>query len=177
MAFFSFFTFGLGSNVYDDLNRLSTVSLQANAQGPVVEISRMYYDSYANRPSGMNYQVGHLSTLPAQSTLLNPQAMPSMSRTAVLDENQNKVKDLVAVMYYDNLGRVVQTIAKNHKDNTLEVSSTELDFVGRVMASKTSGQGIDIEQRSSYDNGGRLASICQKISPVATAALAPSGQG
>ena len=149
-------------------------------------MSRTFYDTYANTyPAGtdLSYKPTHTDYLPALAqTISNPIGRATVVKTAVLNENQTVEKYIYATTYFDALGRTVQAQATNHKDNTVDITSSDLDFVGRVRASKLSTQGHIVEQRNSYDVGGRMAAVCQKTDtydywePIARNHFSPMGE-
>ena len=82
---------------------------------------------------------------------------------------------VTTIMFYDNLGRSIQSNVLNHTNKT-DIASSQLDFAGRVTLSKSSTNytwkpnttttttlpAIVIESKTTYDYGGRVASVCQK---------------
>jgi RHS repeat-associated protein len=82
---------------------------------------------------------------------------------------------VTTVMFYDNLARGIQAVTLNHTNKT-DIVSSQLDFAGRVTFTKsttnytwkssttttTALPAIVIENKTTYDYGGRVASICQK---------------
>jgi RHS repeat-associated protein len=81
---------------------------------------------------------------------------------------------VTTIMFYDNLGRSIQTNTLNHTNKT-DIASSQLDFAGRVTLSKSSTNytwksnttttalpAIVVENKTTYDYGGRVASVCQK---------------
>jgi RHS repeat-associated protein len=83
--------------------------------------------------------------------------------------------NITTLMFYDNLGRSIQSQTLNHTNQT-DISSTQLDFAGRITFSKsttnytwrpssgatTALTPIVIESKTTYDYGGRVSSVCQK---------------
>jgi RHS repeat-associated protein len=95
--------------------------------------------------------------------------LPTLSRTYVTAPIN---KALTTVVFYDNLGRAIQTLADNHLDTSPDRTSSQLDFTGRVLETKQNLRTLQIQTKQSYEIGGRLKSICQSINP---SPLAPSG--
>jgi RHS repeat-associated protein len=153
-------------STYDDMGRLEAVQLKPVGQSTAFEISRTFYDTYADTyPSGtdLSYKPTHTNYLPVLAqTISNPIGRGTVVKTAILNENQTVEKYIYAATYFDILGRSIQTQATNHKDNTVDITSSELDFVGKVTSTKLSTQGHTIDQHSSYDAGGRVIAVCQK---------------
>ena len=152
--------------VYDGLNRV-TKTTKANGTA----LTETAYDRY---PSwALAFKAGDAY---GQAQLANWQGMVTSSRTAILNPSAGMTKtSLITTLFYDDLGRAIQTASENHKNNT-DYASSKLDFVGRVLETKmTTLNGLTIETRTSYDKGSRPRALCQKVSPVATAAPTPEG--
>jgi RHS repeat-associated protein len=144
-----------------------------------------YYDVY---PSGDAAKF-NLSHAYSQPVLANVTGMMVKSIDKVLFNNAPIITqtnilntNVTSIMFYDNLGRSIQTVNVNHTTPTtptllqLDYASSQLDFAGRVITSKsttnytwrpssgatTALTPIVIENKTTYDYGGRVASICQK---------------
>ena len=79
---------------------------------------------------------------------------------------------MTTVVFYDNLGRAIQTLTDNHIDPTPDRTSSLLDFTGRTLETKQNLRTLQIQTRQSYEIGGRPKATCQKI----TNSL-PTGEG
>ncbi len=138
---------------YDDLNRVTTTRLGASTV-----LTRSFYDGYGAEARGFDptsaYGVGNRA---------NVTGMPTTTQTLILGTSTY----LTATSYYDELGRVIQTVADNHRSGT-DRASSRLDLAGRVLESKlttvNSTTSITIEQRTAYEIGGRVKSVCQRVS-------------
>ena len=144
-----------------------------------------YYDVY---PSGdaAKFNSSHAYS---QAVLANVTGMMVKSIDKVLFNNSPIATqasilntNITSIMFYDNLGRGIQTVNVNHTTPTtptlsqLDYASSQLDFVGRVVTSKSTTNytwrpstgattvlpAIVVENKTTYDYGGRIASVCQK---------------
>ncbi len=139
---------------YDGLNRVKKTT-----DGDGNLLTENFYDTYPN--GALAFKAAEAFGQSARTSL---QGLPTGSRTSVLNPTTDIIKTtLMSNSYYDELGRVIQTAAENHKGGT-DYSSSKLDFSGRVLENKLSTQNnLRIETRTAYDVGGRVKSICQRI--------------
>ncbi|NVJ46694.1 MAG: RHS repeat-associated core domain-containing protein [Cytophagia bacterium] len=100
----------------------------------------------------------------------NAKGLPTGSKVKVLGSSDDW---LTTVMFYDDRGRVIQTVADNHLGGK-DISTTQYDFSGKVLNTYTvhnnpQASGSDaqttIAKRFDYESSGtgRLLSIEQKI--------------
>jgi len=76
-----------------------------------------YYDNYTFRPSGYAYQTNLAGGLAAESS--KTKGLVTGSRVRVLSGGETLVNPMAwTVSYYDDFGRVVQTISDNHFETT-----------------------------------------------------------
>ena len=67
------------------------------------------------------------------------------------------------MVFYDNLGRAIQTLTDNHLDTSPDRTSSLLDFTGRTLETKQNLRTLQIQTRQSYEIGGRPKATCQQI--------------
>ncbi|RAI77468.1 hypothetical protein HMF3257_30775 [Spirosoma telluris] len=155
---------------YDSLDRVISTSLTS---GQV--LTQTFYDGSNYSPSSP-VKYTDVSDLVADPYLPKPKGMVTGTIVAQL----NGGADLQSAIYYDDLGRAVQTVSQNHKDR-LDISTSKLDFVGRVLESRltttNSSTTITVDSRTAYEQGGRVKSVCQRVSdnqqtPLSNATLA-----
>lgn len=143
------------TNVYDDLNRVSTVSLGSQ------EITHNYYDSYPTVTGTQeNFDLAHAY---AVAKLANVKGM------LVAVENRNLGSTMLrTTTYYDNVGQPIQVVSQNHKSG-YDRKSNKLDFAGRELEAKLSTlNSLVVETLTSYDRGGRMKAVCQKVTDANT---------
>jgi RHS repeat-associated protein len=138
--------------VYDALNRPTQTTINGTL------MSEQWYDTYA----GVGFDQTHAF---GQALLPNPTGQPTGSRVAQLNPQDNSVLGyLTTSLYYDALGRLIQTAAEHHKGG-VERSSSQLDFVGKALQTRLSSHnGLEIRSKNAYDRGQRLKATCQQIS-------------
>ncbi len=150
---------------YDNLNRVLRIKINN------VVVQENFYDSYAQITSGPAlpfnaskfYQSAGPGT-PAAKT--NIQGLLAGSRYRILkDDGTISAEDYTSRIYYDADGRVIQTVSQNHKGG-IDYISNELDFSGRTEGSYTEishSTSTIIRINNTYDAGGRMAAVCQKM--------------
>ncbi|NBA87971.1 hypothetical protein GVN16_19530 [Emticicia sp. CRIBPO] len=150
---------------YDNLNRV--VSIKING----TEVSRNYYDSYANmQGNNAPYESSKFYTS-AQGAGV-PSANTNVTGLSVGGWVKNLLPDgsfssgiYPTTLYYDQKNRLIQIANKNHKGE-LDYTSTELDFSGREEGTykevNNSGRTITYQNKT-FDKGSRVAAICQKM--------------
>ena len=106
---------------------------------------------------------------------VNTKGMVMATKTRVLLHNGLTVAEelLHTVNYYDKYGRVIQTIADNHKGGYDRISN-KYNFAGELLETKQShnitgnaGDNIDIEKEFTYDRMSRLLSEKEKTGTAA----------
>jgi RHS repeat-associated protein len=120
--------------------------------------SVVYYDNYAclsSFPAGTTwtYQPNLLSNLPAQA---HNRIKGSVTGTKI--KVVGTTDWLYATQYYDEWGRVIQSIGTNHLGGN-DISSTQYDFTGKVLATRlhhnNGQQQYVITEEFEYDAVGR----------------------
>lgn len=137
---------------YDDLDRV--ISTQ---QGGTV-LTQTIYDGYGSEAK--SFDVTHAYGVAKRA---NVKGVVTSTKALILGSSTY----LTSSTYYDELGRVIQTVSDNAKGG-LDRSSSKLDYVGRVLESKltttNSSTSITVDNRTAYEQGGRVKSVCQKVS-------------
>lgn len=138
------------------------------------EYIRNYYDSYSNfiQPftNGTVYSVPKSRNLVASNNVNGKLVGISESVLFPIGANTANTKaKLTTAYYYDNLGRMVQTIADD-QNSKLVVSTQTLDFADRI---ETIEQEVGVALATNYttkvtisqkyDQGSRLKLLCQQI--------------
>ncbi|MBW1298505.1 DUF6443 domain-containing protein [Aquimarina litoralis] len=119
-----------------------------------------YYDTYDFDIEGLS----NPGTVYGQSVSDRTRSLPTGSKVRVLDTNEW----ITTVTYYDQKGRPIYVASKNEYLKTLDIVETQLDFAGKVLATKTTHTKdghtpIVTIDRFTYDHMGRLLSQVQKI--------------
>jgi RHS repeat-associated protein len=134
-----------------------------NADNSPLEIFVVnYYDSYDfdnNGTPDYTYDNTHLSGLPssARSTTIG---FPTGGRKRVL----RSADWIVSAVFYDVLGRPIQTQTNNHLNfSANDKSSVTYDFEGKVVQSKADHNSITITQTPQYNAGGITTGLRNKI--------------
>lgn len=96
-----------------------------------------YYDGYDFRPSGYEYQ-SNLAGEPSAYSI-KTKGLVTGSRTKVLEGGESLVNPMaLTVNYYDDYGRLVQSVADNHFETTSkEVAHTAYNFAGQPVKTVT----------------------------------------
>ncbi|WP_338868698.1 DUF6443 domain-containing protein [Spirosoma sp. SC4-14] len=148
---------------YDDLNRVT-----ATRQGSTT-LTQTYYDSYGSEAK--SFDATHAYGV---AKVDNQKGLATSTKTLVLGTSTY----LTTSTYYDDLGRVIQTVADNHKGG-LDRSSSKLDYTGRVLEGKLTSSNsqttVTVETRTSYDAGSRVKAVCQRVSDNLQSAIGSTG--
>ena len=137
-------------------------------------LSISYFDNYDFTSKAYNsgqevgfYTAGTNNAVdPAVDT--NVKGIATGSRVKVLGSEDQW---LTSIMFYDDRGRVIQTVATNHLGGE-DISTTQYDFGGKVLNTytvhknpKASGSDTQttVAKRMTYDHAGRLLTIQQKL--------------
>ena len=123
-----------------------------------------YYDSYDDvLPSGLTSTV---TTTYSLTSSTDTKGLSTISKVKVLDTSDW----ITTVSYYDDKARPIYSYSKNDYLNTTDIIESDLDFVGKLMAtttshtnSDTSQSTIEIEDVFTYDHAGRLEKQTQQI--------------
>lgn len=160
-----------GTTVYGYTNQ----SYPNTYDGAISESSVLtvtYYDDYGFRPaSGYAYQ-SNLAGEPLAESVKTKGLVTGM-RVKVLPNGETlAVPVALIVNYYDDYGRVVQTVADNHfEDTSREVAHTCYNFAGQPVKTVTEHRrnntsGVALQTLAStfaYDHQGRLLTEKMKI--------------
>ncbi|WP_109302183.1 DUF6443 domain-containing protein [Aquimarina sp. AU474] len=119
-----------------------------------------YYDNY-------NFDIAGLvnpGTVSGEAITNRTRSLPTGSKVRVLDTNDW----ITTVTYYDQKSRPVYTASKNEYLNTTDIIESKLDFVGKVLETKTThtkGTNVAIVtvDTFTYDHMGRVVTQTQKI--------------
>lgn len=118
-----------------------------------------YYDSYVDT-DGLSVP----NTVLGQATTNKVQGLPTVTKVRVLDTNDW----ITTITGYDAKGRPIYTASKNNYLNTLDIVESKLDFVGKVLETKTthtkgSNAAIVTTDYFTYDHEARLIQQKQTI--------------
>ncbi|PWL30064.1 DUF6443 domain-containing protein [uncultured Roseivirga sp.] len=145
-------------------------------EGDYELLSISYYDDYdfTSKSYLSSHEKGFYST---GGTNLNNAVDPNPHNSAKGLATGSKIKVLgttsdwlTTVMYYDDRGRVIQTIADNHVGGE-DRTTTQYDFSGKVLNTYTthtnpqanSNTSTIIAKRYTYDNAGRLETVSEAL--------------
>ncbi len=129
---------------------------------PNIEILTINYnDIYNDRPSGIAQT---FTTSYEQKPTTRTKGLPTVSKTRVLDTNNW----ITTATYYDEKARPIYIYTHNEYLGTIDIVENKLDFVGRVLETKSThkkeGQeDIVLVDTYTYDHSGRLLAQKQKI--------------
>ncbi len=120
-----------------------------------------YYDTYIDLPLGLSNTITTYYGL-VSSTLTK--GLATVSKVKVL----GTTNWITTVIYYDDKARPIYTYTKNDYLQTTDIVENKLDFVGKVIESKTTHKktgkaDIVTIDRFEYDHTGRLIQQIQKI--------------
>ncbi|WP_271766760.1 DUF6443 domain-containing protein [Aquimarina algiphila] len=105
-------------------------------------------------------------TVLGQTIRSDVKTLPTATKTQVLDTNP--IKWITTVTYYDQKSRPIYVVSKNEFLNTVDVTETKYDFIGKVEKTKTthtkgSNAPIVTVDKFTYDHMGRLLTQTQQI--------------
>ena len=128
-----------------------------------------YFDDYVflddlNLPVGLDYDPSHEGHLPSSSSAA-VHMLPTGSATRIL----NSSTFLYQVTYYDQKYRPIQGIQQNHLGG-YEVTSSEFDFSGNILSTKTTHTGVETLTRkttNALDHNFRLLSQTLQVNSEA----------
>ncbi|CAM1345217.1 DUF6443 domain-containing protein [Tenacibaculum amylolyticum] len=120
-----------------------------------------YYDTYIDLPAGLSTTV---TTSYGQTSTTKTQGLATVSKVRVLKTNHW----ITTVTYYDEKTRPIYVYSKNDYLNTVDIIESKLDFVGKVLETKTTHQkngqtAIVAIDKFTYDHAGRVSKQTQKI--------------
>ncbi|MBO0934102.1 DUF6443 domain-containing protein [Fibrella aquatilis] len=145
---------------YDDLDRVT-----ATKEGGTL-LTQNVYDRYGGEAKGFDTTHAYGVTNRA-----GVQGMLTSTKTLVLGTGTY----LTSTTYYDDLGRVIQTVADNSVGK-LDRASSKLDYIGRALETKlttaNSTTTLTVDSRTAYERGGRVKAVCQKVSDNQPSAVA-----
>ncbi|MBL4605998.1 MAG: RHS repeat-associated core domain-containing protein, partial [Flavobacteriaceae bacterium] len=119
-----------------------------------------YYDTYVDLPSGFTAP----TTVFGASITTNTKGLPTVSKTNVL----GTTNWITTLTYYDDKARPVYVYSKNDYLQTTDIIESKLDFVGKVLETKTTHKktgnaDIVTVDRFEYDHQDRLLAQTQKV--------------
>lgn len=135
-----------------------------------VTLTATYYDDYGFRPaSGYDYQTNLAGEPSSRSVKIK--GLVTGTRVKVLPTTETLAKPMaLTVNYYDDYGRVVQTVADNHlEDTSKEITHTAYNFAGQpvktVMEHRVGNTAArqTLTTTLAYDHQGRLLTEKMKI--------------
>ncbi len=125
-----------------------------------------YYDTYVDRPVGAPTSVQLLGSTTNETNTTAVRGLSTVTKIKVLDVSGTNVW-INSATYYDEKARPIYTYSKNNYLGTTDIVSSQLDFTGRVLKSRTShlraGNTIVTIDNFTYDHVGRLLSQTQCI--------------
>ncbi len=155
---------------YDNTNHAYSNSAFPNTDTNCEIFSETYYDSddYASS-LGADYQYAQVYAGVEEST--KTKGLIMATKTRVLLHNGLTVDNewLHTVNVYDKYGRVIQTIADNHKGGR-DIVSNKYNFAGELLESKQehTNSNIIIIKQLTYDRMSRLVSEKEKLNTTGT---------
>ncbi len=129
-----------------------------------------YYDTEDYALSlGESYKYSQVYEGVVKSDKTKGMVMATKARVLLHDGLTVDKKWLCTVNVYDEYGRIIQTIADNHKGG-LDIVSNKFNFVGELWESKQehTNSNIIIDKKYEYDRMGRLVSEKEKLNKTDT---------
>ncbi len=134
-----------------------------------------YYDHYIDLPIGFTVPDIVFNTLIATDI----KGLATVNKVRVLDPlaSSGQVDWITTVVYYDNEGRPIYVYSQNDYLETVNIEENRLDFVGKIIETKTTHKKVgqaDIVtiDNFTYDHVGRLLSQTQEINGQAAEMIA-----
>jgi RHS repeat-associated protein len=171
---------------YDELNRplasgyytqntdrttLQTVVNAGNALGGTkIALTTNTYDTYEGTDASLFSQ----GETYGQAQLTNVKGMMTKSVTRIVGIDETNPlwdKEISNVSFYDTKGRPIKTVSTNHTGGQ-DISVSKIDFTDRAITSTqvsnykktaTETETRTIQTKNTYDKGGRMVTLCQKI--------------
>ncbi|CAL2093750.1 RHS repeat-associated core domain-containing protein [Tenacibaculum sp. 190524A02b] len=140
---------------------------QSYPSGTSIELHTVnYYDTYVDLPTGLGASI---TTYYNQTSTGNTKGLATVNKVRVLGTNDW----IHTVTYYDEKARPIYVYSKNDYLQTIDIVESKLDFVGKVLETKTTHKKIgkdDIVTLDvfSYDHAGRMTKQTQQINSQAT---------
>jgi RHS repeat-associated protein len=166
----------LASGYYTQNTDRTTLQAAVNAGntlgGTKIALTSNTYDAYEGTDASLFGQGETYGQ--AQLTNLKGMMTKAVTRVVGIDEtNPLWDKMLTNVSFYDTKGRPIKTVSTNHTGGQ-DISVTKIDFTGRAIISKSITnyvkstsplvtELVEVQTKNSYDAGGRLLTLCQKI--------------
>ena len=119
-----------------------------------------YYDTYVDLPSGFTPPTKVLD----QDVTTDTKGLPTVSKVRVLET----AAWITNLTYYDDKARPIYIYSKNDYLNTIDIVEHKLDFIGKVLETrtthkKTGKDAIITKDIFKYDHADRLISQTQQI--------------
>ena len=119
-----------GITIYYTDNTYPSIDLTGGGSDQILTVS--YYDSYVDQ-DGLSIPPTNTNSFQENITS-STQGLATVSKVRVLDHNDW----ITTISGYDDEGRVVYTASKNNYLSTIDIAESKLDFVGKVLESKSS---------------------------------------
>ncbi|WP_281988590.1 DUF6443 domain-containing protein [Aquimarina aggregata] len=132
-----------------------------------------YYDDYEFLGTTPIQELANPGTVSGEAITNRTRSLPTGSKVKVLGED----KWITTVTYYDNKARPIYVASNNEYLNTTDSIESELDFVGKVLKTKTthtkgSNTAIVTVDTFTYDHMGRAKKQTQQINNQDTEVIA-----
>ena len=168
-----------GANLYEIRSTTDPTGYTTNLVNPTSGVfqylTATYYDDYLALPAGYGYSVSGISgfTDPQYTGFTTTASTRTLGRatatqTWVLGGISGMATSMYTAIYYDDKGRVIQTVSDNHiTNNGKDRVSNKYNFVGWLLATiyehnfKTNS--VTMGQRYVYDHRGRVAQEYNQI--------------
>ncbi|CAL2092894.1 RHS repeat-associated core domain-containing protein [Tenacibaculum sp. 190524A02b] len=140
---------------------------QSYPSGTSIELHTVnYYDTYVDLPTGLGASI---TTYYNQTSTGNTKGLATVNKVRILGTNDW----IHTVTYYDEKARPIYVYSKNDYLQTVDIIESKLDFVGKVLETKTTHKKTgkdDIVTLDvfSYDHAGRMTKQTQQINSQAT---------
>ncbi|PQJ15316.1 RHS repeat domain-containing protein, partial [Aureicoccus marinus] len=127
-----------GITIYYTDNTYPSIDLTGNGSDEILTVT--YFDSYFDQNENQPETQDGLSIPPTNTNSFQEnitsftQGFATVSKVRVLDQDDW----ITSISGYDDKGRVVYTASKNNYLNTTDISESSLDFIGKVLESKSS---------------------------------------
>lgn len=165
-------------NEYDSLGRLVSRTYRYGT-GALRTLMEYTYDSYPSTLATGGLSFGAVSGVVTGYTA-GVKGLKTSERVRVLQPSEadsalgadSSATYVTRAFYYDNLGRLVQTVERNHLGQVAR-TSVKYDFTGNVIATRetqTAGTGASssagADTAMTYDREGRITGMSVTLSPV-----------
>ncbi|AUP80095.1 DUF6443 domain-containing protein [Flavivirga eckloniae] len=175
-------TQGSTATNYGGVNMYYNNGAYPNGTGSLVTLSEIltvnYYDSYVDRPTGAPTSIVLMESPTNETNLTSTKGLATVSKVKVLDVTGANVW-INTLTYYDAKSRPVYVYNENTYLGTVDIVENKLDFVGRVLKSKTTHTKNNVTittlDNFTYDHVGRLKTQTQCIGDETMGYECPGG--